>query len=77
MFHLQFLLPHFSVHMQAYNYAMIDSCKLLTIFQVKFKLTNQSYSPLKISQSILNGALVIEERQIYQHLNEMKQQKHG
>ena len=46
--------------MQACNHDVIDNCKLLTIFEITFKQTSQSYSPSKISQSILNGVLVIE-----------------
>ena len=46
--------------MQACNYVMIDNWKLLTVFQGKFKRTNQSYSPSKISESILNDALLKE-----------------
>ena len=36
--------------MQARNYVVIN--KLLPVFQGKFKRTNQSYSPSKISESI-------------------------
>ena len=49
---LQYLLLHFVLHMQACNYIMIENRKMLTIFQVKFKRTNQNYSPSNISQSI-------------------------
>ena len=50
-------IKHVAVFMQTVlapvlSRLMIDNSKLLTIFQVKFKLTNQSYSPSNISQSI-------------------------
>ena len=49
---LSVFLTHFALQMQACNNLMIHNCKLLTVFQGKFKLTNQSYSPSKISLSI-------------------------
>ena len=33
-------------------FVMIDNCKMLTVFQVKFKEINQSYSPSRVNQSI-------------------------
>ena len=63
------LVCSFYCHILFWTYKqviMIDSCKLLTIFQVKLKRTNQSYSPLKVSKSIWNGALMIAKWQVYQ-----------
>ena len=52
---------------------MIDNSKLLIIFErSKFKRINQSYSPFKINQSILNDALLTKATNISKFLNESK-----
>ena len=42
-----------------YNWLLLKAVNVLYVY-VQFKRTNQSYSPSKISQSLLNGALVME-----------------
>ena len=58
------LLPHFVMYMQACNHVLINNCRLLTVFQVKFKRPFKViHFLIKISsnQSILNGTLVIKK----------------
>ena len=42
-----------------YNWLLSKAVNVLYVY-VQFKRTNQSYSPSKISQSLLNGALVMQ-----------------
>ena len=37
-------LTYCVLQMEAYSYVMIDNCKLLKVFQGKFKRTNQNFS---------------------------------